>query len=166
MEKKNPRININFAYDSFRISQKLIKEIFTHILKKEKTSLNFIIDIAFTGNAEIKKLNKQYRGKDKPTDVLSFSMMDDDEIGFARASSRSPLLGEIIISVPYAKEQAKEKKHSLKNEILFLLVHGLLHLLGHDDETVKGYDEMIKKQNEYMAHVVRRTLAPSHPRAW
>lgn len=152
MEKKKLQINICFAYNKFRISQKLIKEVFTHILKKEKISSNCIIDIAFVNNTEITKLNKKYRGKNKPTDVLSFSMIDDDEI--VGACHGVPLLGEIIISVPYAKSQIKKVRTgrdlSLHDEIIFLLIHGLLHLLGYDDETVKGYNTMMKKQNKHL----------------
>ena len=81
----------------------------------------------------IQALNAEYRGQDKPTDVLSFAQ-DDPE-----------LLGDIVISLPTAARQAEAACWTLENEIALLGVHGLLHLLGHDDETEAGAWEMQRK---------------------
>ena len=81
-------------------------------------------------DAFIQALNAQYRGKDRPTDVLSFAQGDPD------------LLGDIVISLPTAARQAEAAGWTLESEVALLGVHGLLHLLGHDDETARGAEGM------------------------
>ncbi|MFH1453582.1 MAG: rRNA maturation RNase YbeY [Armatimonadota bacterium] len=155
MEKQIPQINITYLYKEFRLSPRIIREIFSYILKKEEANLNCSIDVVFMNNDAIKKLNKVYRKKNKPTDVLAFNISSEDEDEFLNPIN---LLGEIIISTPYAKEQAKKQKHSLKKEVVFLLIHGLLHLLGYDDLTVPDYEKMMAKQKEYFAYAVNNIL--------
>jgi len=84
------------------------------------------LSIALVSDAQIKRLNKLYRNKDKPTDVLSFPIGEKVEDWL--------ILGDIVISVDTAKRQAKELGHSLEEELKRLLVHGLVHLLGYDHE--------------------------------
>ena len=97
------------------------------------------ISVVLVGDARIKSLNKKYRQKNRITDVLAFD-----------CGLQSGGQGEIIICLDQAKRQAKELKHSLKEELAILLVHGLLHLAGYDDEMKKQRDEMIKKQSEIL----------------
>ncbi|MCY7464083.1 rRNA maturation RNase YbeY, partial [Bacillus paralicheniformis] len=92
---------------------------------------------------EIQKINKEYRGKDYPTDVISFALEEDGEgeieiIG----ADMPPVLGDIIISADKAREQAEEYGHSLMRELGFLTVHGFLHLLGYDHMTEEEEKEM------------------------
>jgi probable rRNA maturation factor len=89
-------------------------------------SQDSILSIAFIEKSSIQSLNKQYRDKDYPTDVLSFVSNDHTPQGF--------LWGEILISPDMAQINASESKHSLSQEIKVLLVHGMLHLLGYDHE--------------------------------
>lgn len=77
----------------------------------------------------IHALNRDYRGKDRPTDVLSFSMREGEE-----ADPDDPVLGDVVISLDTAARQAAEQGHPLDQEVRHLLVHGVLHLLGHDHE--------------------------------
>ncbi|MEK7557673.1 MAG: rRNA maturation RNase YbeY [Patescibacteria group bacterium] len=117
-----------------KINLTLIKkttELFlqSYNLNKKEVSLAFVNDLAS------KKLNKTYRGIDKPTDVLSFSMQDVDNKNF---------LGEIIINYEQIKRQARQAKKTIQQELVFILVHGLLHLIGYDDATEKGANEMEK----------------------
>ncbi|MCL2818076.1 MAG: rRNA maturation RNase YbeY [Clostridiales bacterium] len=86
----------------------------------------------------IRELNKSFRGKDAPTDVLSFPQLDD----FDEAAGQNLLLGDIVISCERALAQAEEFAHSRERELVFLFVHGLLHLLGHDHETEDDESEM------------------------
>lgn len=88
------------------------------------------VSIFITDDLGIQVLNKQYRDLDEPTDVLSFPM-DDDE---STPPGMPALLGDVIISLPRAREQANDYGHPLKREIAFLTVHGILHLLGYDHE--------------------------------
>jgi len=105
------------------------------------------ISLTLCGNPYIRELNKQYRNIDKPTDVLSFPLL---AVGEAPPQDEAFLLGDIIISAERAAEQAREFNHSLNREIIFLFVHGLLHLLGYDHETAEDEEEMCAKQKEIM----------------
>ena len=87
------------------------------------------LSIAFVGDKIIRGFNKAYRGIDKPTDILAFSGEDK-------------FLGEIIINYPQVKKQAKKFNNSVRQELIFILTHGMLHLLGYDDKTEKGRIEM------------------------
>lgn len=110
-------------------------------LKLENVMFNVII----VDNNTIHSINKEYRGVDRPTDVISFALEDDTS--FIETEFR--ILGDIYISIDKAREQAESYGHSLKREISFLTVHGLLHLLGYDhmneeDEKVMfGLQELI-----------------------
>lgn len=108
---------------------------------KVELTLLFVTDLA------IRRLNRAYRQKDKPTDVLSFPT---DEKGFFRKIPLKPL-GDIVISVETAERQAKDKKHSFEKELKFLLIHGFLHLLGYDHEISREEEiRMQRKEREYM----------------
>jgi len=103
------------------------------------------LSIALVSDAQIKRLNKRYRNKDKPTDVLSFPIGEKVEDWL--------ILGDIVISVDTAKRQARELGHSLEEELKRLLVHGLVHLLGYDHE-LGGEEE--KKFFELEEFVLRK----------
>jgi probable rRNA maturation factor len=85
------------------------------------------LTLSFVDNPEIRDLNRKYRRKDKPTDVLSFPLGE-------RASDGKFYLGDIVVSVPKAKEQAAERGHALARELEILTIHGFLHLLGYDHD--------------------------------
>ncbi len=87
-----------------------------------------IFNIVIVNNNKIREINKKYREKDEPTDVISFAFEETSNINYKDMR----FLGEIYISIDKAISQAKEYGHSLKREICFLTVHGLLHLLGYD----------------------------------
>ena len=90
------------------------------------------LDIVFTDDRTIRVLNRDYRGKDRPTDVLSFSLLEG-------VSPRDPIpfsMGDLVISVPTARRQAREYGVSLNDELRRLIVHGILHLCGYDHEGV------------------------------
>ena len=89
------------------------------------------ISVRFVDNEQIKELNAQYRNIDKETDVLSFPLGENGEYD-VNPETNACLLGDIVISVPKAMEQAEEYNHSLDREIAFLTVHSMLHLLGYD----------------------------------
>ena len=99
---------------------------------------NAIFNIIIVDEETIHKLNKEYRGKDSVTDVISFALEDDDT--FVKTEYR--ILGDIYICLNKARTQAKEYGHSFLREISFLTIHGLLHLLG--------YDHMVKEEEEVM----------------
>jgi probable rRNA maturation factor len=100
------------------------------LLQLEKAELSLLL----SDDEAIRALNKDYRGKDKPTDVLAFPMREGD-FGRFHAALPSSLLGDVIVSVPTAKRQAITAKREPLGEITMLVAHGLLHLLGWDHET-------------------------------
>ena len=110
---------------------------------------NVIFNIIIVDKEKIHELNKTYRNIDRVTDVISFALEDDDS--FIKTDFR--VLGDIYICLDKAKEQAKDYGHSLKREISFLTIHGLLHLLGYDHMTEEEEKEMFGLQemilNEY-----------------
>lgn len=89
----------------------------------------------------IHELNKKYRGVDRPTDVLSFPLYENGEFDEAECQLGAPL-GDIVISIPRAKEQAKDLGNSFMREVAFLTVHSTLHLLGYDHERSPEDDEL------------------------
>lgn len=114
----------------------LINDVLVHSLKKlkiDKVEFNVII----VDNEYIHKLNKEYRNIDRETDVITFALEDDKTF-----NPMERVLGDVYISIDKAISQSEEYGHSLKREIAFLAVHGLLHLLG--------YDHMKKEDEEIM----------------
>ena len=105
---------------------------------------NSEVSVTVTNDAEIHKLNKKYRGIDRPTDVLSFAFRESED------DLDKENLGEIIISLPRATAQAEEYGHSLKREVAFLTVHGMLHLLGYDHIEEEDREEMENEQKIVM----------------
>jgi len=87
------------------------------------------LSIAFVDDAHMRDLNRSYRQKDRPTDVLSFSLIEGECTDF-----RSAMLGDVVISIDTARRQASARHRSLNDEVTRLLIHGVLHLLGHDHE--------------------------------
>jgi probable rRNA maturation factor len=119
------------------------------------------VTVTFVDNARIHELNREYRGIDRPTDVLSFAMNEEGEeeieIFFDEEMEGMPnMLGDIIISIPKTREQAEEYGHSFERELGFLAVHGFLHLLGYDHMTEEDEKEMFSRQEEIL-HRVRLT---------
>jgi probable rRNA maturation factor len=113
------------------------------------------VSLTFTNDEEIHQLNREYRGIDRPTDVLSFAMQEDgvEELDIIfevesedEADPISGMLGDIIISVDTAEAQSEEYGHSLEREIGFLFVHGFLHLVGYDHQDDATEAEMTAKQ--------------------
>ncbi len=95
------------------------------------------LSIAFVGDKVMRRLNREYRGIDKITDVLAFSGEDE-------------FLGEVIINYAQVKRQAKKFGNNIQQELIFILVHGLLHLLGYDDKAEKGRLEMERMGEEFI----------------
>ncbi len=109
----------------------LVRRCCNAVLRMENFSNAAEISVRFVDNEQIKELNSQYRNIDKETDVLSFPLGENGEYD-VNPESNACVLGDIVISVPKAMEQAQEYNHSLDREIAFLTVHSMLHLLGYD----------------------------------
>jgi probable rRNA maturation factor len=119
------------------------------------------VALTFVDNESIRELNRTYRGIDAATDVLSFAMQEssDEEPGirydedFLDEQPEGELLGDIVISVPRAREQSEEYGHSIQREIGFLFVHGFLHLLGYDHQNEEAERLMFAKQEQILSEV-------------
>ena len=107
--------------------------------------INASFSVIIVDNKEIHKINKEYRGIDRPTDVISFALEEDEDYEI-----KERLLGDIYISIDKVYEQAKEYNHSVKRELFFLVTHGFLHLLG--------YDHMKKEDEEIMFPLQEKIL--------
>jgi probable rRNA maturation factor len=99
----------------------------------EGVSGSVVLTVTFVDDAEIHEINRQHRGIDRPTDVLSFPLVDESD-GFALPPDAPRELGDVIVSYPRAVAQAEEYGHSVEREVAYLVVHGVLHILGHDHE--------------------------------
>lgn len=120
-------------------------------LKYEEFDEDCEISLSFVTNEEIHQINRQFRNVDAPTDVLSFPQLTFEEGEEADVNENGEIvLGDIIISVERAKEQAEEYGHSLKREIAFLTVHSMLHLLGYDHMEKDEEEDMFRRQKEIL----------------
>ena len=130
------------------------EEIYSHLIGKAFKVLNLsfdpVVSVSFIDNEEIHKINKEYRKIDRPTDVISFAFLDNEDRAKEYASGMPVILGDIYISLDKADEQAKEYGHSMKRELCFLFVHGLLHLLGYDHMTKEDEEIMFPLQDKIL----------------
>lgn len=131
------QINDLYGYKDYDYLDSVIERVF----QKEHVQ-NAIFSIIFVDNEEIHKLNLLKRGVDRETDVISFALEDGDV--FLNTPIR--VLGDIYISIPKMQSQAIEYGHSEKRELSFLVVHGLLHLLGYDHQTLEDEKNMFHLQ--------------------
>ncbi|MDE3839651.1 rRNA maturation RNase YbeY [Bacillus methanolicus] len=128
-----------------------IEELLLFAAKSEQLEEDCELSVTFVSNERIQEINREYRDKDRPTDVISFAMeeLGEGEVELIGASLPR-VLGDIIISVPKAREQAEEYGHSFMRELGFLSVHGFLHLLGYDHETEEQEKEMFSRQRKIL----------------
>lgn len=134
----------------YKIGEQLIQLLEKAVLvclNYENWDLNYEISLSLVDDDEIKELNKTYRGKDGPTDVLSFSLVGGDQI----IDIEEKLLGDIVISVERAALQAKEYNHSFEREMVFLLVHSMFHLMGYNHDTEKATKDMRAREKAVLS---------------
>ena len=142
--------------DSFTITYKLkmlVRRAVIYTLEYENFKGSSEISLTFTDNVGIQALNRDFRGIDKPTDVLSFPLNDYSHTSLPNATPESTL-GDIVISLERAAEQAEEFGHSFEREVAFLTVHSMLHLLGYDHVNSDEEDaEMRRRQREILENM-------------
>lgn len=111
------------------------------------------VSVTLVDDGQIHELNKEYRGVDRPTDVLSFSLLEEGEEAAPVIVGEQPgplLLGDLVISLERARAQAEDYGHSYEREVAFLACHGMLHLLGWDHETPDEERVMMAKTEEIL----------------
>ena len=127
----------------------LLRKAITATLESENVGGRIEVSVTFTDNEGIHELNRQYRNIDRPTDVLSFPQIDFENDGVDLLDESYKILGDIVISLERAGEQARDIGHSTEHEAAFLTVHSVLHLLGYDHETGdEDEKEMFGKQKK------------------
>lgn len=128
-----------------------VEKVLNHAAETEDIS-EAEVSVTFVTNDIIQAINKEYRGKDTPTDVISFAMEELGEGEQEIVGSEEPrTLGDIIISLDRTKEQAADYGHSFERELGFLAVHGFLHLLGYDHMSDEEEKEMFAKQENILS---------------
>ena len=132
---------------NIEVNRELIEKVIAESLRYENVSNNCEISVTIVDNEEIHQINLKHRGIDRATDVLSFPLIDFEKESLPTDGSKI-YLGDIIISIERAMEQAKEYGHSIDREVGFLTAHSMLHLLGYDHMVEDEEKVMFKKQEE------------------
>ncbi|MCC2928446.1 MULTISPECIES: rRNA maturation RNase YbeY [Bacillus] len=145
---------IDIIDETGSVSEEMLKEVenlLQFAAEREGVQDQAEVSVTIVTNEDIQQINKEYRGKDTPTDVISFALEEEgeDEVEIVGAEM-PPVLGDIIISADRTREQAEEYNHSFKRELGFLAVHGFLHLLGYDHMTKEEEEEMFTKQKDLL----------------
>jgi len=146
---------------SIPLNKKLLEKVARRILKEEKKKGTYqSLSIAFVEPKRIKEVNKKYRGRNKVTDVLSFAEGNISGIKSQPNSFKKPTsLGEIIICPQEVKKNAKEYGLIFRDELILILIHGILHLLGYDHEKSKAErKKMEKKEKFYLSQISAKFL--------
>ncbi len=128
--------------------EQIVRSVLQKTAEVYDISVQTEVSVVLGNDQYIHELNRQYRGKDCPTDVLSFALNEGEEPEVIDAPGEV-LLGDIIISLETATRQAEEYGHSLERELAYLTVHGILHLLGYDHMTEEEKSEM-REEEEYV----------------
>lgn len=159
--EEETKVVFDFAY------KELAERVVEFTIDHEKFPFEAEVNLTLTDNEGIHEINKEYREIDRPTDVLSFPLISyetagdfsnvEDEDDNFNPDTGEAMLGDIIISVPKVKEQAKEYGHSEEREYAFLIVHSMLHLFGYDHMTPEEASFMEDKQKEILneLHIFR-----------
>ena len=152
MIKKEIRRIINIDFEpgcetDVKIKAKIKKAVLI-TLQAEKIDYVCEVNIRITDNSNIRNLNKNFRGKDTETDVLSFVMGD------INPENGAVILGDIVISIEKAKEQSEELNQSLDMELMFLAVHAALHLIGYDHEKSEEEDLIMRQRQKEIMEMI------------
>ena len=145
------KINLDLGMDIEGFENEIVYEdiekyIIDVLTKEYESDREVYVSVLLTGNEEIQRVNRDFRGKDMPTDVISFAYHDNDE----GDTGIFDTLGDIIISLERVDEQRKDYNHSFKREFYYVLTHGLLHLLGYDHMEEEEKKIMRAKEEEIL----------------
>ena len=130
----------------------LVRRACIATLREEEFKGNAEVNVTFVDDEEIRRMNREFREIDSPTDVLSFPM-GEDGVYDTNPDTGSKILGDVVISLERAQNQAQEFGHSLEREVCYLTVHSMLHLLGYDHMEPKEKAVMRMKEETVMKHI-------------
>lgn len=187
MAKRDPQVEVSLDLGSDEdetafqhlLSSLPLEKVVSQTLRKAGINQPVMLTLLITNDETIHNLNKQYRGHDKPTDVLSFPLLDKPLVSapadqlwllpdaldrggtqtkqeFVTPAELTMHLGDIVISWPTVVRQATEAGYKPAYELLYLLSHGVLHLIGYDDQTEAGYQAMMHIQQAVMEATVQK----------
>lgn len=139
--------NLNRRY---RVNGPLVKKIVSGVLKYCSVRKATTLEVVFLSDKQIRPFNKTYKGRDRATDVLSFDLTDTPP------DREDRFVGEILISVDKAAKNRIAFKTSLEKEFTLYIIHGILHLIGYDDESAKARERMEKKQAQILRYLCKR----------
>ena len=143
------KIRISNLSKEVRIDKKTVKKIAAFVLRKNKMR-NALVDITFVSNRRIRALNKMYMGRDRATDVLSFTL--EEKLIWRKKK----LIGDVYISSDMARKNAVRFKTNFRKEIFLYVIHGSLHLLSFGDKTVKEKRKMRNLEQKFFKQIVKR----------
>lgn len=146
IENEQEKVKFTFSH------RRLIKKAIAASLSYEGFSRPAEVSVTVVDNEAIREINREHRGIDRPTDVLSFPMFDEDF-----GDGEDAILGDIVLSLEKAVEQAEAYGHSLRREIAFLTVHSVLHLLGYDHEEGKAEESEMFSRQEAILTILKLT---------
>jgi probable rRNA maturation factor len=148
-----------------RLAEEWLRQVVERTLALEEVNPPVELGLVITDDETIRQLNRSYRGKDETTDVLSFAFRENHrdaaeipEIPFITPPDGTSHLGEVLVSYPQAATQAEEHKHPLERELALLVIHGVLHLLGHRDEEKVAEARMRAAENRVLGDLTDERL--------
>ena len=137
-----------------------LQNVAEQVLLAQEAGFDIELSLVITSQERVRQLNRDYLGRDRPTDVLAFSMLPELSAGgeaeappFVAPPDGVLHLGEVIISYPQAVIQAEEQHHPVKKEIAILIIHGVLHLLGYDHEEPEPERQMRARESEILSGI-------------
>ena len=149
-------IQIEKQFQEF-LREEFLRQVVERSLSVQSIGAEVELGLLITDDETVRKLNKEYRGIDEPTDVLSFALTE------GRADTDSPVfvtppdgllhLGEVIVSYPRAVKQARENNHAIEKEVALLVIHGTLHLLGHEHDEPTREQQIRALQERILSEV-------------
>lgn len=134
------------GFDEFVNEEEIRKYIFDALNDEFESEKPVYLSVALINNEEIQRINRDFRGKDQPTDVISFAYHETEDYLIGPYDT----LGDIVISLERVEEQRKEYGHSFKRELFYVLTHGILHLLGYDHMNEEEKKEMRTREEEIL----------------
>jgi probable rRNA maturation factor len=137
------------------IKQGWLEQVIQKTLAMEGVSSKIELGLVITNDETVRGLNREYRGADMPTDVLAFALAEGygNHVPFITPPDGLVHLGEVILSYPRAVKQAEEYGHSVEQEVALLVIHGVLHLLGYEDEVPEREMEMKALEGEILGKI-------------
>ena len=150
-------IEINNLTTNF-VNEEFLRKTVEKVLSGEKREDNGELSIALVGEGRMRDINKSYRGKNRVTDVLSFSGKKTSKEKFVLPAEVAPGLGEIVICLREVKKNAKKFKVAFNEELIKVLIHGLLHLLGYDHEEDENRAAIMREKEQYYFNALKAII--------